>query len=243
MESFHHDGYASIFNILQKDKGRCNIIIVSSTLFAFALFFTMLYVLNVIEAPALVYTLTSINFAMPSLVLFQVLYLKCKFSGVPTKDEFKHRLKKLQTAVFIWTISRFIRAVWGLWDADLFFDMMVELGLVSPAQKHEDVVSLKEIDYSEANLYIPMSLIVGYLTVELFPLFYVLDGSFSDIFLRQSVLIEKNDLSAPFLMQDSHNQLSSNQQNQVPVYSAVHSISNISSMRQSDFQEFAGSSI
>lgn len=169
----------------------------------------MLYVLNVIEAPALVYTLTSTNFAMPSLVLFQVLHLKCKFSGVPTKDEFKHRLKKLQTAVFIWTVSRFIRAVLGLWDADLFFDMMVELG-VSPAREQEEKVGLREIDYSEANLYIPMSLIVGYLTVELFPLFYVLDGSFSDVFLRQSVLIEKNDLSAPFLLQDSHNQLSSN---------------------------------
>ena len=79
--------------------------------------------------------LAIINFVMPISVLISILYLKCKFSGVPKRDEFKHRLKKLNMAVLIWSMSRFIRAISSLWDANLFFGMMLELGITSKNEK------------------------------------------------------------------------------------------------------------
>ena len=68
------------------------------------------------EADKLVDLLTSINFIIPGLTIILVFYLKCKFSGIPRKDEFKNRLKKLNWAVAIWSATRITRAITSLWD-------------------------------------------------------------------------------------------------------------------------------
>lgn len=81
--------------------------------------------------------LTCINFSLPSITIISIIYLKCKFSGVPKRDEYTTRLSKLEWAVFIWSITRFIRAITSLWDVNLFFGMMLEM-------KIEDIKSMTE---------------------------------------------------------------------------------------------------
>lgn len=56
-----------------------------------------------------------------------ICYLKCKFSGIPKRDEYKSRLSKINLAVGIWSFARILRAITGLWDTTLFFVMMLEL--------------------------------------------------------------------------------------------------------------------
>jgi hypothetical protein len=67
-------------------------------------------------------------------------------------------------------------------------------------QKHTDgtsdkatgkpVADISQYNNSGASLVIPMSLIVIFIFVEIWPIWYVLDGNFIDIFLKYSVLIE-----------------------------------------------------
>lgn len=42
----------------------------------------------------------------------------------------------------------------------------------------------------KVSLIIPMSLIVIFMLVEIWPIFYTLDGNFVDIFLKYTALIE-----------------------------------------------------
>ena len=55
----------------------------------------------------------------------------------------------------------------------------------------------------QPNFMVPMSLIVIFLVVEIWPIFFVNDGNFVDIFLKYSVLIQQKDLVAPLLMQEA----------------------------------------
>lgn len=45
-----------------------------------------------------------------------------------------------------------------------------------------------------------MLIIVMFLIVEIWPLWLVLDGNFTDIFLKYSVLLEQKDLLSPLLL-------------------------------------------
>jgi hypothetical protein len=45
-----------------------------------------------------------------------------------------------------------------------------------------------------------MLIIVMFLIVELWPLWFVLDGNFIDIFLKYRVLLEQKDLLSPLLL-------------------------------------------
>jgi hypothetical protein len=74
---------------------KCNVIFVSFVLFATQIVLTILYLLKLVKAYSLVQALTCINFALPSVVVISIIYLKCKFSGIPKRDEYKTRLKKL----------------------------------------------------------------------------------------------------------------------------------------------------
>jgi len=130
------------------------------------------------------------------------MYLKCKFSGVPQKNEYKWRLKKLNCAVFIWTFARLLRAVSSLWDTKALIGMMIELQ-DKRHELHENASKAHSSDESQ-NLIIPMMVIVCYVIVEIVPIWTVLDGNFIDIFLKFDVLIEQKDLIAPLLMPDGH---------------------------------------
>ena len=138
-------------------------------------------------ADSLVLAITVINFVLPSLAVISVMYLQCKFSGVPKRDEYKSRLKKLHVAVIIWSITRFARAVTSLWDINLLFGMMVNISDPNGVKEsnHKDMYT-----NDTTILIIPMLLIVIFLVVEIWPIWVILDGNFVDIFLKYSVLIE-----------------------------------------------------
>ncbi len=48
-----------------------------------------------------------------------------------------------------------------------------------------------------------MYIIVMFLIVEVWPLWYVLDGNFIDIFLKYRVLLEQKDLFSPLLLEEN----------------------------------------
>ena len=131
LHSFYNDGYASFLTqfslICKRNSWKFNIFFITFLIFSLQLVFTILYIFNIMEAEKLVELLTSINFFIPGLTIILVCYLKCKFSGIPKKDEYKSRLKKLNWAVSIWSVTRIIRAITSLWDTYLFFGMMLEL--------------------------------------------------------------------------------------------------------------------
>ena len=150
-------------------------------------------------ADNLVLCITVINFVLPSLAVLSVFYLQCKFSGVPKRDEYKSRMKKLHMAVWVWSITRFMRAVTSLWDINLLFGMMINISDPT-GSKSKALDKAKQLDLNDTTiLIIPMLLIVIFLVVEIWPIWVILDGNFVDIFLKYSVLIEQKDLQAPLL--------------------------------------------
>lgn len=159
-------------------------IIITSLLFVSQVLLTCAYVMNIMPASKLVRAFTVINFLFPSLVLMSLVWLKCKFSGVPRIDEFKSKLAKLLMAVLVWSFARLIRGITSIWDIELLFGMMFEIHTVPEVEERKDT----------SVLFIPMALIVMFLVVEIWPIWVVLDGGFVDIFLKQSVLIEQKDL-------------------------------------------------
>ena len=66
---------------------------------------------------------------------------------------------------------------------------------------HGDSATMRDIE-EKVSLIIPMSLIVIFMLVEIWPIFYTLDGNFVDIFLKYTALIEQKDLIAPLMLQD-----------------------------------------
>jgi hypothetical protein len=75
-------------------------------------------------------------------------------------------------------MTRYLKAITSLWDANLFFGLMFEVD-----SGEADVPKMTQ-------MMVPMLLIVIFVFVEIWPIWYVLDGNFIDIFLKYSVLIE-----------------------------------------------------
>ena len=44
------------------------------------------------EENKLIELLTSLNFIIPSIIISSICYLKCKYSGIPKREEYKSRL-------------------------------------------------------------------------------------------------------------------------------------------------------
>ena len=201
LQSYYYDGYAENFiQMFWNGRGQCNVILLSSLLFLSQVVFTGMYILKMIQAQDLIFILMAINCILPVCVTMVVLYFKCQFSGIPKREEFKSRLKKLQWAVAIWTVMRLGRAVTSIWDINILFGMMIDITQNSPEKfldYHKDI----NIDDSTI-LVLPMLLIVIFLLFEIWPIWVVLDGNFIDIFLKQSVLIVQKDLMSPLLHQE-----------------------------------------
>lgn len=200
MYTYYFEGYVSLIDVVCRDKGKCNIIFIAFALFASQIIVTILYILNYCQASYLVSVLTVINFAMPTVVIGSVCYLNCKFSGVPKIDAYRSRLKKINVAVMIWSLTRITRAVTSLWDLDLF--LVVMFGLPTKAGLGSEVSTSAEAG-PVLQLFVPMIMIVIFCTVELWPIWHVLDGNFVDVFLKQSVLMDEKDLKTPILLQQS----------------------------------------
>ena len=181
MYTYYFEGYVSLIDVVCRDKGKCNIIFIAFALFASQIIVTILYMLNYCQASYLVTVLTVINFVMPSVVIGSVCYLNCKFSGVPKIDAYRSRLKTINVAVMIWSLTRITRAVTSLWDLDLFLVVMFDLPKKAGA---DPAVSTSGDSGPILQLFVPMIMIVIFCTVELWPIWHVLDGNFVDVFLK-----------------------------------------------------------
>lgn len=195
--------------------------------------------LQLLDAKRLVLTLTCINFCLPTIVIASVLYLQCQFSGVPRREEFKSRLKMIQWAVSVWSVTRLVRAISSIWDIEMLFGMMLEL---NDKESLDAQISKNGLEMENSKvLIVPMLLIVIFLVVEIWPIWVVLDGNFVDIFLKYQVLIEEKDLRIPLL---NNNQSVTEQVQRVNAiqqeYSQQHSFSMASSYKQSDYNLFSG---
>jgi hypothetical protein len=126
--SFFFDGFAqSMLKMCWEGKGTLNLVFISFVLFSSQIVISILFMFKILEADDLVLALTVINFVLPSLAIIGILHLMCKFSGIPKREEYKSRLKKLQWASLMWSITRFIRAITSIWDINMLFGMMVNI--------------------------------------------------------------------------------------------------------------------
>ena len=177
MFSFYFDGYAhGLFAVVCKNRGKCNVIILAFILLCFQILVTVLYILNYCSAKFLVDLETLINFTIPTMVIISICYLDCKFSGVPQIGQFRARLLLLKNAVSIWSATRMTRAIISFWDNNLVYGLLAHS--VNASSKHKSAD--KDSNHS---LYVPMLTIVIFCVVELCPIWYVLDGSFVDVFI------------------------------------------------------------
>ena len=72
--------------------------------------------------------------------------------------------------------------------------MMLEIKTSGKNEVHNHQLDIQQIKNNTAILVTPMCLIVLFFLVEIWPIWYVLDGNFVDNFLRPDVLIEQKDL-------------------------------------------------
>ncbi len=67
-----------------------------------------------------------LNFAAPVIVILITLMVAIRFSGSPIRSAmYSQKLKIMKIAVTIWSIARFLRAVGGLYESQLFNGMIV----------------------------------------------------------------------------------------------------------------------
>lgn len=183
MYTYYFEGYVSLIDVVCRDAGKCNIILVAFMLFAGQIAVTLLFILHVCKVDTLISFMTIINFAMPTIVMSSLCYLNCKYSGIPKIDSYKSRLKKMNMGVIIWSTTRLTRAVTSIWDQDIFIGGMTD---ITGSKTHELSTNSigKTTTHNSNNIGMSMLMIVIFCVVELWPIWYVLDGNFVDIFLK-----------------------------------------------------------
>ena len=122
MHSFHNSGFVDVLK--QASTGDIMMIILSTLLFMSQLSLSFLFITDVIEMQLFIKALSITNLILPSLVVLSVLYLNCRFSGVPKREEYKSRLKFMHWAIGVWSVTRITRAILGVWDTSVFQGML-----------------------------------------------------------------------------------------------------------------------
>ena len=186
MHSFYNEGFINILKV--NVNGDIILIILSTLLFISQFSLSFLFITDVLSAKQIVMSLTLTNMILPTLVVSSLMYLKCRFSGVPKREDYKSRFKFMHWAISVWSITRIARAFAGFWDISILFGMILDTKSSGALIQGDTAVFI-----------IPMLIIVIFLVVEIWPIWVVIDGNFVDIFLKQSVLIEQKDLMTPLL--------------------------------------------
>ncbi len=129
-----------------------------------------LYMNSQLLASVFTKELIVLNFVIPVAVFFIMLYIAFKFSGSPLRAAvYSQKLKLLQIATFIFSLSRILRAIGGLFESKLFYGM---------------ILGLSNQDYNTFS--IPMMLIIIFLVMEIGPFMFVLDWHFMEIFIMKA---------------------------------------------------------
>lgn len=129
-----------------------------------------LYLTSHMLAQSFTKELLVLNIIFPSIAALMMLTIAFKFSGSPLRAAvYSQKLRSLQFATLLWSMSRIARAMGGFYESRLFYGM---------------ILGLKNEDYNTH--FIPMLLIVVFLLIEILPFMYVLDWSFMEIFTMKA---------------------------------------------------------
>lgn len=130
-----------------------------------------------------------INFATPAIVFIIMFVYALQFSGSPLRSEiYSQKLKVLHIAVFIWSLARILRALCGMYESKLFYGMILGLS-----------------DKAHNNFFVPMTLIIVFLVIEIGPFLLVLDWGFMENFVLEPV---NPSLTEPLYESRQHSQYS-----------------------------------
>ncbi|CDW81984.1 protein kinase [Stylonychia lemnae] len=168
--SIYYDGHANIFRSVLSGKGKYVVSFIGASLLITQLIFIILYINSQMDASAFTKELIILNFTTPILILVIMLAIAFKFSGSPIRAAvYTQKLKLLQIAMLIWSITRVIRGTCGIFESRLFYGM---------------ILGLKNQDYN--TYFIPMMIIVLFLVIEIGPFMFVLDWHFMEIFTMKA---------------------------------------------------------
>ena len=124
-----------------------------------------MYAFSQISATAFSIELTVLNFTFAAIAWVSILCLVLQFSGNPIKNIYNQKIKKMTTAVLVWTLARYLRGTWGLFDNEFYNGIIGDLA-----------------KYRSSDLIIPMIIILLFVLVEVAPFLIVLDWAFMDMF-------------------------------------------------------------
>ena len=88
------------------------------------------------------------------------------------------KIKKTTGVVLIWTVARYLRATWGIFDSEFYNGILVDLS-----------------KYKSSDLLIPMIIILIYIIVEVGPFLIVLDWGFMELFTLETSVLHLADTS------------------------------------------------
>lgn len=126
--SLYYDGHANLFKSVLSGKGKYFITIIGLLMLITQVVVVVLYLNSQVLASVFTKELIALNFAIPILVFLIMLSIAFKFSGSPLRAAiYSQKLKLLQIAIVVWSLSRIIRAVGGLFESKLFYGMILGL--------------------------------------------------------------------------------------------------------------------
>jgi len=130
----------------------------------------ILYLKSKISASAFSIECAVLNFIFATLVIILMLVIAFWFSGSPVRsDSYRFRIRKMGYALVFWTLTRFLRGVWGLFDNEFYY------GLLNGLSKMKS-----------SDLFVPMILIGLFVVIEVLPFLFVLDWGFMEMFVEKN---------------------------------------------------------
>jgi hypothetical protein len=152
--------------VISDKKGATVFSCIVGFLLAFELAAILLYAFNILSAYFLSIECLVINFVAATYVLVTLFVIHLKFSGSPYKSMIHQNCaQKLSHGVVVWSLSRYLRGLWGIFEDQYFHGIFVGLTF----EKSE-------------NLLVPMLTVGLYIIVEVLPFLFVLDWTFMEIF-------------------------------------------------------------
>lgn len=126
--SLYIDGHASFFKSFILGKGKYFISMIGLGLLGLQILMLILYLYSQIKATAFTIQLVIINFAAPFIAFILMFHFAQKISGSPLRAAvYSQKLKVLQVAVLVWSTTRIIRAIGGIFEGGLFTGMILGL--------------------------------------------------------------------------------------------------------------------
>ena len=80
------------------------------TLVVLQIVLVTLYMAGVTSPEVILHEMTLLEFAIPIIVIFLILYYQCKYSGVPQARYSESKTRSLTVCLFVWSVLRIIQS-------------------------------------------------------------------------------------------------------------------------------------